>query len=495
MTTLDARSEVISPHRGVHPAHHELIALLDRAHLRPFYYYLWWCSAGGTTLDGFSLVILGIALPLVIKDFQLSPLFVGLLGAALVLGAALGAALGGRLGDRFGRKPIYLADMVLLTLSAALTSLAPSAAWLLAGECLVGLSVGMDFPIASSYIAEIMPQKDRGLMLVATIAMQSVGMLVAAGFALALFSYMGTYATWQLLLTAESTLALIFLIARLGLPESPRWYMGRGKNREAARVLIRFFPEQASSINRLAGELGTQVHHVAKVPHSAAPMGFALLFSRSYFRRTILAAIPWLLMDVGTYGIGLFTVVLLGALGLSSGAGSMASQLSELARGTVVIDVFLVAGFALGLWAVPRFGRIHMQIFGFLGMTLAMLLLLFAALHTVTQSVYEGWIWAGFILFNVTMNMGPNSTTFMLPAELFPTQLRASGAGFAASTAKVGATAGVFFLPLVRTYWGTPTVMLLMAGVCLLGALITLTFRVPQIRGRTLEQQHDPAVP
>lgn len=494
MTTFDDGAIQPPAHRGVHPAHHELIALLDHAPLRPFYYYLWWCSAGGTTLDGFSLVILGIALPLVIKNYQLSPVSVGLLGAALVVGAAIGGAVGGRLGDRFGRKPIYLADMVLLASSATLASLAPSVLWLLVGESLVGLSVGMDFPIASSYIAEIMPQKDRGMMLVATIAMQSVGMLGAGAYALALFSHAPDYATWQLLLAAESILAVVFLIVRLALPESPRWYMGRGRNREAARVLSRFFPGQKDSIDRWAEELGTQVHHVAKVPRSGAPLGFAVLFSRAYFRRTVLAAVPWLLMDVGTYGIGLFTVILLSALGLSNGAGSMASHLSELARGTVVIDAFLVAGFGIGLWAVPRFGRVHMQIFGFLGMALAMLLLLFAALHSVRESLYEGWIWAGFILFNVTMNMGPNSTTFVLPAELFPTQLRASGAGFAASTAKVGATAGVFCLPLVRTYWGTPTVMLLMAGVCLLGALVTLTFRV-QVRGRTLEQQHDPAVP
>jgi MFS transporter, putative metabolite transport protein len=92
------------------------------------------------------------------------------------------------------------------------------------------------------------------------------------------------------------------------------------------------------------------------------------------------------------------------------------------------------------------------------------------------------------------MNMGPNSTTYILPAELFPTQVRATAAGFAAASAKVGATLGVFLLPLLKADLGVPAVLALMAGVCLLGLASTWLFRV-EGQGLTLEQHQAPDLP
>lgn len=103
-------------------------------------------------------------------------------------------------------------------------------------------------------------------------------------------------------------------------------------------------------------------------------------------------------------------------------------------------------------------------------------------------------VFAGFVLFNLSMNMGPNSTTYILPVELFPTQVRATAAGFAAASAKVGATLGVFLLPLLKAKLGVPAVLGLMAGVCLLGLTSTWLFRV-EGQGLTLEQYQAPDLP
>jgi len=101
---------------------------------------------------------------------------------------------------------------------------------------------------------------------------------------------------------------------------------------------------------------------------------------------------------------------------------------------------------------------------------------------------------AGFVLFNLSMNMGPNGTTYIPPAELFPTQVRASAAALAAASAKVGATLGVFLLPLLKSALGVPAVLGLMAGVSLLGLLFTYAFRV-EGHGRTLERHHGADLP
>lgn len=82
-------------------------------------------------------------------------------------------------------------------------------------------------------------------------------------------------------------------------------------------------------------------------------------------------------------------------------------------------------------------------------------------------------VFAAFILFNLFMNMGPNSTTFALAPELFPTRLRGTASGFAAASAKLGATAGVFVLPIFKARFGVPAVLVLMAIVSLLGLTVT----------------------
>jgi hypothetical protein len=83
------------------------------------------------------------------------------------------------------------------------------------------------------------------------------------------------------------------------------------------------------------------------------------------------------------------------------------------------------------------------------------------------------------------MNVGSNATTFILPAELFSTAVRASGHGFAAGAAKLGAALGIFLLPVVRVRIGVPGLLYLLAVVCLLGLAITVLFHV-ETSGRSL---------
>ena len=148
----------------------------------------------------------------------------------------------------------------------------------------------------------------------------------------------------------------------------------------------------------------------------------------------------------------------------------------------------MLIGFLVALWAVPRFGRIHMQVAGFAGMTLGMLVLLFAVSTGGDAAAHVPLVFAGFVLFNLAMNAGPNATTFTLAPELFPTRIRASASGFAAATAKVGATLGIFVLPQVKGYWGVAGVLALMAAVSALGAIITAILareirEIPEGRG------------
>jgi len=86
-------------------------------------------------------------------------------------------------------------------------------------------------------------------------------------------------------------------------------------------------------------------------------------------------------------------------------------------------------------------------------------------------------VFVGFILFNLMMNSGPNSTTFTFAPVLFPTQLRGTAGGFAAGVAKLGATFGVFLLPIVKQKFGVSTVLGIVSAVSLLGLIVTFALR------------------
>jgi len=122
---------------------------------------------------------------------------------------------------------------------------------------------------------------------------------------------------------------------------------------------------------------------------------------------------------------------------------------------------------------VPLFGRIRMQAIGSSGMAVGMLLLL-AAVSLTNSSLQSPLVFAGFIVFNLLMNAGPNSTTFTLAPILFPTQLRGTASGLAAGVAKLGATLGVFLLPIVKEKSGVPSVLGIVSAVSPLGLVVTL---------------------
>ena len=446
---------------------------MDGSPLTPTQRWLWVFSTGGTLLDGFGIFVLGVAMPLIIAQFHLTPDVVGLIGASLVLGAVFGAGLGGPMADHLGRKPLMLVDMIIICAGAAASALANGAVMLFIGQFLVGVGVGVDFPVSSSYVSEVLPKRSRARSMVATIACQSVGMLLAAAVTLALLKTVNSAQNWRLFLATEGAIALLFFLLRLSEPHSSHWLMSRGRFAEATESFIRLMPEQRQVVLQLTSNAGNQ--SLTTSVASATSPGIAILFSRAYRARTVLVAAPWFLMDIATYGVGLFTPIILSAIDTSGlTAGAITHDLAA-TRGSGAIDLFLLFGFLLGIWAVPKFGRIRMQAIGFASMACAMLLLMIAV-RLSNSSLHIPLVFTGFILFNLLMNAGPNSTTFTLAPILFPTQLRATASGFAASVAKIGATFGVFVLPILKGKFGVPAVLGMVVAVSVLGLVVTLVF-------------------
>ena len=135
-----------------------------------------------------------------------------------------------------------LADMVIIGAGAATSALANGPMMLFVGQLLVGVGVGTDFPVSSTYISEVSPKRSRARIMVATIACQSVGMLITAAITVLLLKNVGSAQNWRFFLATEGIIALLFFLLRLSGPDSPHWLMARGKFAEAAQG---FHPDHA----------------------------------------------------------------------------------------------------------------------------------------------------------------------------------------------------------------------------------------------------------
>jgi MFS family permease len=415
----------------------------ESVQLTPLQKKAWLLSAGGVALDGFDLFIMGVALPLLLDQFHGYPAWVtGLIASAAVVGAILGALFGGLLTDHFGRKRLYTWDLLGFIVFAVLSAFSWSVWALIFFRFMLGLAVGADYPIAASFSAEYLPSQVRGRWLVAGFSFQAIGMLMGALVGVALLELHPVDDTWRLMLAIGAVPALAIMWARRSVPETPVW-----REREAA-------PDKEPSAR------------------------LSELFTRVHLRKTTLCAGAWFLMDVMMYGIGLFTPMLLASMKFAdhSGWDFIQKDVGD-TMGTAVLDLLLVVGFVIAILLVDRTGRLPLQKAGFLGCSVGLIILGLAS--TIDpENPPIALVIVGFALFNLMINAGPNSTTFLIPAEVYPTRLRATGHGFAASMGKAGAALGVFVLPILEDTWGTAVMVFVMAGIGLLGLALTQAFGV-----------------
>jgi len=408
---------------------------------------VWLLSAMGIFLDGFDLFIVAIALPLIAAGMHADSWAQGLIGSSAVIGAIAGALALGRMADLFGRRVLFTVDLAIFAVSSLLSALAWSVPSLIAFRFMVGFGVGADYPIAAAYLAEFMPAQTRGRMLVAAFSFQAFGMLAGAATGIAILLIDPSAEAWRWMLAAGLVPTIGLVIARSGVPESEH------------------FRQQAES------------------PATAA--SYRSLFSARYLRRTLLATVPWSLMDITLYGVGMFTPTILAALSLV-GRGSFLSTDIASSEGTALLDIFLLAGFGLNIWLVERWGRIRLQALGFMGMAIGLALLSLSG-FPMSEARRLALVMSGFAIFNLMVNAGPNATTYLLPAELFPTELRASGHGLAAASGKLGAALGIFFLPVLKARTGMAATVAIAAAVSLAGLAVTWTLGV-ETAGKSLDE-------
>ena len=253
------------------------------------------------------------------------------------------------------------------------------------------------------------------------------------------------------------------------LPESSHWLISRGEVEEAENHLERL-------LNRQDVALAVEPTADGSIRDHSKPADWRELFQGRLLKATTLASLPWFLQDLSTYGIGIFTpVIIAAAFGVQSGDHNVVGVIRDdllAARGTALIDVAFLVGIGVAIVLADRWGRIPLQILGFIGCALGLVLAAAGAGSAETAKNLP-LIVVGFVLFQFMTNLGPNSQTYLLAGEVFPTRLRGLGAGVAAAAGKVGAVLTAFLFPVLLTRWGTQTLLPLLAITSLVGAAIT----------------------
>src|SRR3954447_13052970 len=225
----------------------DILGTLDSRTPTRFYWSLTLLATIGGFLFGFDTSNIGSALPFV--PYGLNDFWTGYLVAGASLGAAAGALAAGPLTDRFGRKSLLIIDAGIYAVGAILSALTPDASVLLFARTLIGLAIGADSAIATAYIAEYAPRERRGALAMLQQWMITVGILFAYLVALVIYRLLpGSAANldWRLILGIGAIPAIIGLIMRFEMPESPRWLLRKGKYEQAQKA----FETLASGVRR-----------------------------------------------------------------------------------------------------------------------------------------------------------------------------------------------------------------------------------------------------
>jgi putative MFS transporter len=432
------------------------VARLDRVPLNSFHWRLLVVSGIGWLFDAMDVILISFLLAPITREFALDGTRTGLVASAGFVGMFFGAAISGRLADRYGRRVVFSATLVLFSLGALLSALAPTYETLLVARVVAGLGLGGELPVAATLVSEFSPRLQRGRMIVLLESFWAYGTLAAGLIAIFVVPTYG----WRWAFAVGAIPALYAAYLRTALPESPRYLAERGRAAEADAVVRRV--ERASG-----GALLTLERAVP--PARAGRSRVADLFRPEYRRRTLMLWILWFGIVFTYYGIFLFVPTLLVARGLSEVRSNEFFFLSTIAQ---------VPGYFSAAWLVERWGRKPTLVAYLLGSAASAFL--FGNSGTGTDT----FVYAALLSF---FNLGAWGVVYSYTPELYPTAIRATGAGVAAAVGRTGGIIGPFLTPVLVPVFGQTGVFAMFMALLVVTAVAVFAL-AEETRGRSLEE-------
>lgn len=431
---------------------------------------------------------------------------------ATPVGNFFGQLLFGWLADILGRKKMYgveLMIMIVATFAQALSGHSPSVNILgaiIVWRFIMGVGIGGDYPLSSVISSEFAATRIRGRMMTAVFANQGWGNFAAC---LVAFIVTAAYKTsiingtispggnldqvdplWRLLIGLGCVPGVFALYFRLTIPETPRFTMDIERN-----VL------QASSDIKavMAGGRGERDEEapIHRVESPRATWGDFFTHFKKWSNGKVLlgTAYSWFALDIAFYGLGLNSSIILQTIKFGGVPGKDAlgvyQNLSNICIGNLILSVAgLIPGYWMTFLFVDSWGRKPIQLMGFIMLTILFIIMGFGYDKlTATDSSKKAFVFL-YCLANFFQNFGPNTTTFIVPGEVFPTRYRSTGHGISAASGKLGAIVAQVGFARLRNIGGPNAfvkhILEIFALFMLTGIFSTLL--IPETKQKTLEE-------
>jgi len=434
---------------------------LDEAKISPLHRRVIALIAAGYFFDVIDFTIFGSLVPYIISSKFASAPEAGLVGAATVFGMFVGTAGQGQLSDRFGRRFIYQFNLLLFGIFTILGAFAPSVVSLIVCRFIAGLGLGAEQPLAFAYAGEYSPKNIRGRILalvhfIGGACVWPIGTALVLLFGTTLFAGNPDYA-WRGVWLLIGVGALIVWVFRFTLPESPRYLATHGRSREALDVLGRLgiSPPPLSSLS-------------TDVASDTKSDPFAVVFKM--FPTRVIA------------GMICFTAFFGVAIGLTTWLPNIMNEkgftITKSLQYTLAMNFAVPCASLFMMYALDKFGRKITSVCAFVGA--GVMAIVFANAGTPMELMV-----AGFVMIFFVQVAGNSMQIFA--SEVFPTNARASGFGWASG---VGRLATAFILPsilLIQQTYSLTTVFVCLALLLLIAAA-SVTQLGPEAKQKGLDE-------
>ncbi|MEP6463962.1 MAG: MFS transporter [Frankiaceae bacterium] len=415
----------------------------------------------GWALDAMDVGLISFVMAALAVQWKLSSTTLSWIASLGFVGMALGASLGGLLADRVGRRQVFAGTLLVYGLATGAAALSWSVGALLAFRFVIGLGLGAELPVASTLVSEYAPARLRGRMVVALEAFWAVGWLLAA--LIGYFVVADHRNGWRWAFALGALPAVYAVVVRRALPESVRFLEQHGRDAEAEAAVRQFEQSARMPAPALAPADGPAARVV--LPE---PAGVATLWSPTLRRRTAALWLVWFAVNFAYYGAFIWLPTLLYASGL---------DLVKSFGFTLIITLAQLPGYAAAAVLVEVWGR-RATLSVFLAGSAAAAI--FFGNASGTASVL---MWGMALSF---FNLGAWGALYAVTPEMYPTAIRATGAGWAAGFGRIASILAPFAVPPLRSAGGTGLVFAVFGACFLLAA--AAAWAVPEQRGRSLPE-------
>lgn len=408
-------------------------------------------ALGGIFVDAYDFASLGIGTDQIVEEFGLSPSQLGSLTAVMAVGALLGALFGGLFTDKIGRNTMFLLDLILLVVAALGAALSPNLPTLVFFRFLLGVGVGLDVPVALSFIAEVSNTKKKGQLVNLWQPMWYVAATFTGLVVLPLYLLGMEENLWRWAVGFGGIIALVVLVLRFKfMNESPMWAAKNLPLKDAAKIL-----EKTYNVKVIIQDSEKQA--VEKEEKTA----LSVIFSKKYRARTFLSSIIASTQSLEYFAVGFYipTISI-----LIFGEGIVYGIV-----GTLLFDLFGIIG---GLSQSFLTGKIGIRQLTITGYIIVIITLLTVGFWGDSLPLFMMVLLIGGFIFG--HSFGPGSQGMTMATLSYPTELRGIGSGWGQTMVRVGSIIGFFIFPILLATFGLSKTLLIVALAPILGLTVVL---------------------